>query len=1140
VEGAAAFVEQRLVALVAGCLPEGSVTGRCEVLTFMKEVVQTRVLRKKKRTTASPNLLIRKQKTSVINKMNSKRSKDSFTRAPKNAVPSSTLLASFSLSSPRVPTKTTENRVTKAAVLSTGPLLTQKQSVPSLPWYAVDSSEEDEEIPELEKVHTNVDPKRSNESMEEVSQDLSIFLISASDSLLTPPVFSLVTPSKGSKEDANVANTFSRQSDRQILSNAQYVDSNANSDTKGITAQPIAVHENSKGGSHNSQMTQQPIDLSLYYPRGCTPQLNPSAKITPLDKSNFPALGPLRRRVRALWIAEADLDDADIDSQWNGNTETERQSNPQQQNSSSQTKSSAGNTSNVTYTHRGVESIITRPIHPAPIPTHRPTAVTPIAISALPGGCPPPFSSRSLALAMSALAPVELAACLEIEECINSSLRSDLRSVQKSYMDALKELDPQQQETEMGLSLSFLPSTPQSSSSIKPLDSLSDDALRSLAASARHDANTFCDSAPEIVGTCSITSKLASLTKELYSELRRRANFESSSLNQLSDELKLFIPSLEQLVIDTKTSLKNMDESMTKVSNSFSYVCSIAAELNEYEDSVKREEELLDVWESNLGVSNLYTAIDTDIFTTSSHLNLNQTPRGTHPPSLPQHLLNQIAFAEEEERKSVSSSFNQRLTDLRNDIEARVRVIRSGEIERVEAVAREVENDLSSSFDAQMALIIAREKAAEKAITDLTSRLSSISSELVSVRTLKRLRGQVRRMWAVSQPDKLCLALDCDSEGWRDDEKDDEDEIVDTQEIETNSLKAKHAKEIADADALVQLWKNERAAAMAAVAESALRIEAEERRRLRKVRVSPLVSLGLYGRRHREMKSDLTVNNSEVRLSDSLPNLSSYSPCDTDNVDGYVDDESYSHAHRDENQADLKALEEPYAVKLANKALLTAEYKLAEAEKMSQYLRIRHERRAAALVLRKTQRHQRAAAALLAKGVVEAESDALNVGQEAKFTEAVMIMPLINTSSPNFSTSDSTRKSEKRSDLLKWRESVRKLKHEQRMRNAICRFLTQAIRAVPYDPDYAVVLKVAQKVGQRLLTKIEAMKRVGSENKQLSASPLLIESKKESSSLSLLGVIDRIIKSSGMGTEPSFSDGEPSSSRGRKVLSVLK
>jgi hypothetical protein len=45
VVGKTAFDEPRLVALVAGCLPGGSVTDNCEVLTFMKEMVQTRVFR---------------------------------------------------------------------------------------------------------------------------------------------------------------------------------------------------------------------------------------------------------------------------------------------------------------------------------------------------------------------------------------------------------------------------------------------------------------------------------------------------------------------------------------------------------------------------------------------------------------------------------------------------------------------------------------------------------------------------------------------------------------------------------------------------------------------------------------------------------------------------------------------------------------------------------------------------------------------------------------------------------------------------------------------------------------------------------------------------------------------------------------
>jgi hypothetical protein len=46
--------------------------------------------------------------------------------------------------------------------------------------------------------------------------------------------------------------------------------------------------------------------------------------------------------------------------------------------SSSSSSSSTSSTSTaVTYSHRGVESIITRPIHPAPKPLHQPSTPLP-------------------------------------------------------------------------------------------------------------------------------------------------------------------------------------------------------------------------------------------------------------------------------------------------------------------------------------------------------------------------------------------------------------------------------------------------------------------------------------------------------------------------------------------------------------------------------------------------------------------------------------------------------------------------------------------------------------------------------------------------------------------------------------------
>jgi len=956
---------------------------------------------------------------------------------------------------------------------------------------------------------TIVDPNQSNETENEVSEDISIFLSSASNTLLSPSVLSLVTPTDvGAEDDVSIS------SSRPIGKSTFHVESSKTPSPPDITKQP-----------------QQPIDLSYYYPRGYIPRLRSSVTVNLLDKSQFPSLGPLRQRVRALWIADAALDKDDNNSLWDGLDLPETQSSLSLPSNLNSSFVSSASTTTLTFSHRGVESIVTRPVHPAPTPVHHPPVVIPSPKTAGLGDIPPPFSSRSLALAMSSLAPVELASCLEIKESLNSSLRQDLRLVQKSYMDALKELDPQQQEAEMGLASL---STTMSSSSKKSPHILSDDALRSLAATARHDVDVFTDSAPEIVETNATSSRLASLAEALYSELRRRARFEVSSLEQLSDELKLLTPSLEQLIVDTRTSLMNVDESLKKYSTSFSSVASTAAELNEWEDNVKREEELLDVLESKLSVSNSSAAIASDIITSTSQLELVPTPRKTQPPSLPRHLLDHVALAEEDERRSVANLFNDKLSDIRSDIEARIRVIRTGEIERIEETAREAENDLSSSFDAQMALITAREKAAEKAVSDLTSRLSVISSELVSVRTLKRLRGQVRRMWAVSQPDRLCLALDCDSEGWKDDESDggDDDEIAGIQAIDTSSIKVKHAKEIAEADAIVQLRKNERSAAVAAVAESALRIEAEKKR-LRRARISPLVSLGLFGgsrSNDAETKSEQVVSTSHVRSSDTLPILNSHPPLDTDTFDGSIVDVSLQSALEDENQAVCKALEDSPAVKAvqsAKKALLTAENKLAEAEKVSQYLRIRHERRAAALMLRRTQRHQRAAASLLAKGVAEAESEAVKVTieKEESVGKITTVTPLINTST-SLASFDAKKKSEQRAELLKWRESVRKLTHEQRMRNAICRFLTQAVRAVPYDPDYAVVLTVAQKVGKRLLKKIESTKGViGSVNDMRSFSTALNEAKQESSSLSLLGVIDRIVKSANEGSERNVLEG---------------
>jgi hypothetical protein len=737
---------------------------------------------------------------------------------------------------------------------------------------------------------------------------------------------------------------------------------------------------------------------------------------------------------------------------------------------------------------------------------------------------------------MSSLSPLELATCLEIKELVNDSLRKDLRLAQTSHMDALKELDPQQQEAEMGLTSSSSSTINSSTSSLSSSSItttqpriLSDDILRMKASTARQEAIVCVENAPEMVETSITSQKVASFAEELYNELRRRARFEASSLEHYSDELKLLTPSLERVITETQAVLNNVDKSLMKISSSFALVSSTAAELNENEDLVKKEEELLDMWESSLGVCTpllIENGSNTSVIDNSSNtsqIDLVPTPKRSHPPSLPHQLLDQIAFAEDDERKVVANSYNRKLTDMRSDIEARIRVIKNGEIERIETTAKEVENELASSFDAQMALITAREKAAEKAATELSTRLTYISSELVSIRTLKRLRGQVRRMWAVSQPDRLCLALDCDSEGWKDDEEDEDEEdsnvSVDFENIrafEADSLKIKHTREIADANATVQLRKNERSAAMAALAEATLRIETEARK-LRRARVSPLLSLGLFtgAISDAEMKSeDKSVMNSShtVRIIDSLPKftIDQSSSFDAENRDGYHVNESLPSALLNEKRAIYKELENSSAVKtakMAKAALALAEKKFVEAEQISQYLRIRQERRAAALMLKRAQRHQRAAAALLAKGVIEAELENVIVGKEGRDTK------IAENSTPSSSTllSHPSRKSE-RVDLLKWRESVRKLTHEQRMRNAICRFLTKAVRAVPYDPDYAVVLTVAQKVGQRILKRIESSK--GEVTSIPSKSPLLNDSRfGNSSSLSLLGVIDRIVKS---------------------------
>ena len=1034
----------------------------------------------------------------------------------KNITPSLSLLASFSLSSPRVPRKI-ESRAHKHESLG-GTSLTTKQTAPSVPWYA-DTTEDEEEEEEVE-----VPTRDSIHSLSsEVSDDVSIFLTSASETLLSPIVSSVLS--------------------------SQLVDEQATDTKKSlpIAESCLTSSEILQSDTSKSKDLHHPIDLSYYYPRGFIPQLHPSVTITPLDKSLYPSLGPLRRRVRALWMSESALGDVNSDNLWDGFDKIEQHYNlplsskPSATSSSSSSSSSTSSTSTaVTYSHRGVESIITRPIHPAPKPPHQPS--TPLPASSISLRDPfPPFSSLSLALAMSSLAPAELATCLEIKELVNNSLRKDLRLTQTSHMDALKELDPQQQEAEMGLTSSSS-STSNSSTSFSLSSSsitntqpriLSDDILRMKASIARQEAVACVENAPEMVETSITSQKVASLAEELYNELRRRTRFEASSLEHYSDELKLLTPSLEHVITETQAVLKNVDKSLMKISSSFALVSSTAAELNENKDLVKKEEELLDMWESSLGVCNTPLLVENgsntsviDNSSNTSQIDLLPTPRRSQPPSLPHQLVDQIAFAEDDERKVVANSYNRKLTDMRSDIEARIRVIRNGEIERIETTSKEVENDLASSFDAQMALITAREKAAEKAAKDLSTRLSSISSELVSIRTLKRLRGQVRRMWAVSQPDRLCLALDCDSEGWKDDEEDEEDSNVSVnfeniRAFEADSLKMKHTREIADANAIVQLRKNELSNAMAALDEATLRIETEARK-LRRARVSPLVSLGLFtgGISDAEMKSeDKSVMSSShtVRTIDSLPTLTidQSSSFDSENLDGYLVNESLPSAFLNEKKAIYKELENSSAVKtakMAKEALAVAEKKLVEAEQVSQYLRIRQERRAAALMLKRTQRHQRAAAALLAKGVIEAELEEVREEKEkVRDSKIADTATLISTSSSSTLSSDTKRKS-KREDLLKWRESVRKLTHEQRMRNAICRFLIKAVQAVPYDPDFAVVLTVAQKVGQRILKRIESSKGEVAANP--SKSPLLNDTRfSNSSSLSLLGVIDRIVKS---------------------------
>jgi hypothetical protein len=214
------------------------------------------------------------------------------------------------------------------------------------------------------------------------------------------------------------------------------------------------------------------------------------------------------------------------------------------------------------------------------------------------------------------------------------------------------------------------------------------------------------------------------------------------------------------------------------------------------------------------------------------------------------------------------------------------------------------------------------------------------------------------------------------------------------------------------------------------------RVCAEERR-LKRQRASPLVSLGIF--------SSSSNASSTPKI---LPRRTR-----TDKLLPLGKDLSSAEQREAQTIAHLVELT-PAASSAASAAhrALAASKRLAEAEARAAQHKLRRERRACARVLDRAQNSRRNAADVLARdfedAVMEGASPSCRITNNS------------TSVTPNIQDVDNRREA--------WRPSILHLHREQRMRVAVCRFLSDTLREAPYNAHFAIVLSVAKRVGDTL------------------------------------------------------------------------
>jgi hypothetical protein len=533
---------------------------------------------------------------------------------------------------------------------------------------------------------------------------------------------------------------------------------------------------------------------------------------------------------------------------------------------------------------------------------------------------------------------------------------------------------------------------------------------------------------PALVETEATVSDYSDKINALLHRLRRQIGDDAALLEQLRDELRILSPSLASVVDNARFHDSILAKHLAAHANSLKSVLSVAASLTAQEEALRNEVLNLSFWERTFGLVASYESDESAssalvVASCVAQLSPSQAqsqspltterrePSCSRSPPWPQILCDVLSAAEADARQTASSLCAAQLAGLQADAEAQLAAVRSVGEQRVREAALEAETLLGAEFDASMSLRQSRLQSAQSQREALEARLSSIAYELDAQRRLRLLKAQTRRLWASMQPAKLSLALDCDSEGW----------------ASENDAGKDSSPRIDDVSTILEMLRHEKFAADDEHARALDLVKAEEHR-LKRQRASPLVSLGIFSS---SSNAAPTTKNHTTDFVNSLP---------------------LSSAERRATQTIARLVElTPAASNAASTAqqALASSTRLAEAEARAAQHKLRRERRACARVLIRAQSSRRAAAAVLAGDVADA------VMEDAFLSNKL--------TSKSLAVDD-----KKEVERNSWHASVLHLGREQRMRVAVCRFLSGALRESPYNAQFAIVLSVAKRVADRL------------------------------------------------------------------------